>query len=55
MSELLNQLIDKARIECEEAQRTFLASLNGLAGIALINQHYHEALNLYRRGMLFTS
>jgi E3 ubiquitin-protein ligase SHPRH len=49
MSELLNQLIEKARLECEEAQRALLAALNGLAGIANINQRYDEALQLYRR------
>jgi hypothetical protein len=52
MNELLNQLIEKARVECEEAQRALLAALNGLAGIANINQHYDEALQLYRRGTL---
>lgn len=33
MDQLLEQLINKANIECEEAQRSFIASLNGLAGI----------------------
>jgi hypothetical protein len=52
MSELLNQLIEKARVECEEAQRALLAALNGLAGVANINRRYDEALQFYRRGIL---
>ena len=38
MEELLTQLTKKARLECEESHRQFVASMNGLAALDIINQ-----------------
>lgn len=36
MDEVLESMVGKARLECEEAQRGFVASCNGLAGVLLL-------------------
>ena len=36
MDQLLEQLITKAKLETEEAHRGYIAALNGLAGIDII-------------------
>ena len=36
MSELLDQLTKKVRVECEEEQRHLVAAMNGLAGLHII-------------------
>ena len=36
MDQLLEQLITKAKLEAEEAHRGYIAALNGLAGIDII-------------------
>ncbi|KAK7492086.1 hypothetical protein BaRGS_00016750, partial [Batillaria attramentaria] len=48
MEELLESLIKKARLECEEAHRLLVAALNGLAALQLIRQQPGEAVELYR-------
>ena len=51
MEELLDQLISKATLECEEAHRLYIASLNGLAGIDIIQEKWVEAAENYREVM----
>lgn len=55
MSELLLQLIIRATIECADGQRNLVASLNGLAGVALVNGDKLQAIRNYRQvlGMEF--
>lgn len=36
MEQLLEQLVTKAKLEAEEAHRGYIAALNGLAGIDII-------------------
>ena len=38
MEELLESLIKKVRVECEEAHRQLVAALNGLAAIHIIKE-----------------
>ena len=38
MAELLTQLTNKTRVECEEAHRQKVAALNGLAGLLIIKE-----------------
>ena len=51
MEELLDQLISKATQECEESHRLYIASLNGLAGIDIIQEKWAEAAENYREVM----
>lgn len=51
MSEVLDVLITKAKIEAEDAQRVLLASLNGLAGLLLLQGHIAEAVRAYREAI----
>jgi len=48
MEELLDQLISKAAVEAEESHRLYIASLNGLAGIDIIQEKWPEAAEKYR-------
>lgn len=48
MREVLDVLLSKARVEAEDAQRVLLASLNGLAGLLLLQGHVAEAVRAYR-------
>ncbi|EKX41924.1 hypothetical protein GUITHDRAFT_112060 [Guillardia theta CCMP2712] len=51
MEEILEQLIDRARIECEDAQRCVIAAENGLAAMALINEEKQVAARHYRNAL----
>ena len=42
MDQLLEQLITKAKLEAEEAHRGYIAALNGLAGIDIIEVMFHK-------------
>ena len=48
MEELMVQMIKKATLECEEANRQYVASLNGLAGLDIIDQKFADAAEKYR-------
>ncbi len=41
--------MERARLEAEDAQRILLASLNGLAGLFLIEHKAADAIGLYRK------
>jgi E3 ubiquitin-protein ligase SHPRH len=51
MSEVLETLLAKATVEAEDAQRMVLASLNGLAGLLLLQGHVGEAVRAYREAI----
>ncbi|KAK1270856.1 hypothetical protein QJS04_geneDACA005805 [Acorus gramineus] len=51
MEEILEFLIGKAKIEGEEALRKLVSSLNGLAGIAIIEQDQPKAVSLYTEAL----
>ena len=51
MSEVLETLLTKATIEAEDSQRLLLASLNGLAGLLLLQGHVGEAVRAYREAL----
>lgn len=51
MSEVLETLLAKATVEAEDAQRMVLASLNGLAGLLLLQGHVSEAVRAYREAL----
>ena len=42
-------LVEKARVEAEEAQRILLAALNGLAGLMILDSDRPQAVALYRK------
>ena len=42
-------LVEKARVEAEDAQRILLASLNGLAGLMVLEKDNAKAVALYRQ------
>jgi hypothetical protein len=44
MDEILGLLLSKAVLEAEEAQRQLLAALNGLAGLALLEERRADAV-----------
>ncbi len=48
MDQVLDVLVQRARLECEEAQRSLVAALNGLAAIALLRGQVADAVHLYR-------
>lgn len=48
MSDLLEQMIKKTRTECEEFHRAYVSSLNGLAALAWMREHWPEAAEWYR-------
>ncbi|GLE08888.1 hypothetical protein PINS_up020356 [Pythium insidiosum] len=47
MDDFLEELLDKSRIECEEAQRKIIAAQNGLASLALIDKDVTAAILKY--------
>ena len=51
MEGLLDQLISKAILECEESHRVYVSALNGLAGIDIIQEKWAEAAENYREVM----
>jgi E3 ubiquitin-protein ligase SHPRH len=48
MEQLLEQMLKKTALECEDVQRALVSSLNGLAGIDIINELWEEAAEKYR-------
>lgn len=48
MSEVLDTLLAKSRVEAEDSQRALVASLNGLSGLLLLQGHVGEAVRAYR-------
>ncbi|CAL8467045.1 g6581 [Coccomyxa elongata] len=49
MDSILEVLVEKARVEAEDAQRILLSALNGLAGLMLIDGDKPQAVALYRQ------
>lgn len=49
MDGILGVLVEKARVEAEDAQRILLAALNGLAGIFLLEGRPADGIALYRQ------
>ncbi|CAI0457309.1 unnamed protein product [Linum tenue] len=54
MEEILLVLVSKTKIEGEEALRKLVVALNALAGIAIINQNFGEAVKLYQEALALT-
>lgn len=51
MGEVLNSMVSRARVECQEAQRIMIAAGNGLAGVSLLENgpsSICQAVKLYR-------
>ena len=48
MEELMQQMIKKATLECEDANRLYISALNGLGGLDIIEEKYAEAAEKYR-------
>jgi E3 ubiquitin-protein ligase SHPRH len=48
MVEVLSHLINKTRVECEEAHRRMVFASTGLAGLHIINNEYVKAVEEYR-------
>lgn len=51
MGEILQVLIGKAKVEGEEELRKIVVALNGLAGLAVIEQNNQEAISLYKEAL----
>ncbi|XP_070027034.1 uncharacterized protein [Nicotiana sylvestris] len=51
MEEILSVLVTKTKVEGEEALRRLVVALNALAGIAIINQNYSQAVSLYQEAL----
>ncbi|XP_015695228.2 E3 ubiquitin-protein ligase SHPRH [Oryza brachyantha] len=51
MGEILQVLIGKAKVEGEEELRKIVVALNGLAGLAVIEQKNQEAISLYKEAL----
>ncbi|XP_048589960.1 E3 ubiquitin-protein ligase SHPRH isoform X2 [Nematostella vectensis] len=51
MDQLLESLIARTKLECEEAHRQLLFAINGLAGIEIIKKQWPEAVERYRDAM----
>ncbi|XP_017984679.1 PREDICTED: E3 ubiquitin-protein ligase SHPRH isoform X1 [Theobroma cacao] len=54
MEEILNVLISKTKTEGEEALRMLVSALNGLAGIAIIEEKLSQAVSLYKEALDIT-
>ncbi|CAM6114787.1 unnamed protein product [Calypogeia fissa] len=54
MDEILQVLVDKAKIEAEEAQRVLIGALNGLAALAAIDSNIPLAVSVYREALALT-
>ncbi|KAG0629280.1 hypothetical protein M758_1G090600, partial [Ceratodon purpureus] len=48
MDEILEVLVDKTRLDAEDAQRSLFGALNGLAGLAIIENDIPLAVQIYR-------
>jgi len=48
MSEMLDQLLVKQRLEAEDAQRQIAIALNGMAGISMLENEWERAASFYR-------
>ena len=53
MEQLLENMIKKVTGECEEANRQYVAALNGLAGVDIIEEKWAEAVEHYRTVLRF--
>lgn len=51
MEEILMVLIGKTKVEGEEALRRMVVALNGLAGIAIIEHNFCQAVSLYKEAL----
>ncbi|KAM1069775.1 hypothetical protein ACFX13_001692 [Malus domestica] len=51
MEEILMVLVGKTKVEGEEALRRSVVALNGLAGIAILEQNFTQALSLYKEAL----
>lgn len=47
-------LVDKAKIEAEDAQRSLIGALNGLAALAIIEKDTTLAVSIYREALACT-
>ncbi|XP_022745300.1 E3 ubiquitin-protein ligase SHPRH isoform X3 [Durio zibethinus] len=54
MEEILNVLISKTKTEGEEVLRMLVSALNGLAGIAIIEEKLSQAVSLYKEALDIT-
>ncbi|XP_024403200.1 uncharacterized protein [Physcomitrium patens] len=54
MDEILEVLVDKAKLEAEDAQRSLFGALNGLAGLAIIDNNIPLAVSIYREVLSYT-
>lgn len=48
MEELLDQMMKKVTLECEDWHRQYIAALNGLAGIDIIEERWEDSVEKYR-------
>nr|XP_045617516.1 E3 ubiquitin-protein ligase SHPRH-like [Procambarus clarkii]XP_045617517.1 E3 ubiquitin-protein ligase SHPRH-like [Procambarus clarkii] len=48
MEMLLENLIKKTKLETEEAHRLLISSMNGLAGVHIIQEEWSQAVEMYR-------
>lgn len=48
MPELLEQMIKKAKVECDDTLRLYIMNINGAAAVKIIMGQNTDALNLYR-------
>ena len=46
--ELMDQMVKKTTLECEDSNRQYVSSLNGLAGLDIIEQNFADAAEKYR-------
>ncbi|CAG2112442.1 unnamed protein product, partial [Medioppia subpectinata] len=51
MDELLKDMIKNTQYECEEEHRKIISSVNGMAGIHIIEKDYEKAIEFYRRAL----
>ena len=55
MEELMEQLIKKSKLENEDSNRMYVSSLNGLAGLDIIEEKFVEAAEKYREVLRIVS
>jgi E3 ubiquitin-protein ligase SHPRH len=48
MTQLLDQLVVRARVECEESQRLVIMNSHGLAAVHIIDKEFLKAASIYR-------